>query len=226
VGEESRVSLPLAEELALLSMENPTRLATIQSPMGYFAFAGAVIIDLHLLGRLADVGRGLVVVDATATGDETLDDVLGWIAGDAKPWTAERWVRRLDQRLRLEGCMERVLDHLVARGIVRCEKVRMLLLFRMPTYLVADEGPLLDLMERIRQVGPGPVDPRMAALVGLARAAFRFNPATPTHRRQHLPRVPAPPPGTWVGTGRILAGTSTLPLVRAVLDEVTRATRD
>jgi hypothetical protein len=106
-------SIPLAEELLLLAYDDQTGKAT-GSRIGLdLGMAAAVLVDLALAGRIAYVDGFLTVNDPTPTGDPIADAVLARAAED-EPHTPSQWVQRLRHRLRT-----RVLDDLIARGVVR-----------------------------------------------------------------------------------------------------------
>src|SRR3954453_10963414 len=106
-------SIALAEELLLLAYDDQTGKAT-GSRIGLdLGMAAAVMVDLALAGRIAYVNGYLEVIDPTPVGDPIADTVLAKAATD-EPHTPAQWLQRLRHRLR-----NRVLEDLVARGVVR-----------------------------------------------------------------------------------------------------------
>jgi Golgi phosphoprotein 3 GPP34 len=106
-------SIALAEELLLLAYDDQTGKAT-GSRIGLdLGMSAAVLVDLALAGRIAYVNGYLTVIDPSPIGDPIADTVLAKAAQD-DPHTPAEWLQRLRHRLRI-----RVLEELVARGVVR-----------------------------------------------------------------------------------------------------------
>ena len=105
-------SLTLTEELVLMLLNEEN---------GYFhqvpgwhlncAVAGAALAELSLLSRIDTDIESLFLVDATETGDATLDPILKEIASEPDQHTAQYWVERLAPRA--ESVIESTLDRLV-----------------------------------------------------------------------------------------------------------------
>jgi hypothetical protein len=168
----------IADELLLLaySDEGSAEIGQHQLDLG---LGGAVLVELALAERF-DVRDGrIVVVDASPLGDPVLDDALRRVAGDKKERKVRDWVQKLSGKLR-----ERLLDDLVATGVLSREKDRVLGVFPRTRYPAA-HGVVApaeaDARHRLWAAldGADPVPPRTAALaalvqnVGLAGKVFK-----------------------------------------------------
>jgi Golgi phosphoprotein 3 len=164
-------TLTLAEELLLLMLEDAKGTvppaATQALPYG---LAGATLMELTLMGRLASDGEHLVVADATPTGDALLDEALAAIAGVSRPRESAHWVRALGTGLTQHR--ERLEERLVERGILHREEHRTLGVFPSPRYPMDDPRPEAESRQRIRAavLGASPPDARTETLISLAQA--------------------------------------------------------
>ena len=120
----------LAEEVALLLIDDISGKAVVDSTRLELALAGSVLLELAQSGRVDVAARGeqvkagrLVVRDPRPTGDPVLDEALRRIA-TTKPRTPETMLPLLQKGLRAE-----VFARLVKRGILRFEEKRALGIF-------------------------------------------------------------------------------------------------
>ncbi|MCK2241653.1 MULTISPECIES: GPP34 family phosphoprotein [unclassified Crossiella] len=113
----------LAEDLALLLLDDTGRFSPKRSAEGLFA--GALMFELAALDRLElfDEEHRLFVQDSTQTSDNLLNDTL------ARLGEAEGSIVRDALGLVAVGVLDRVMTRLVAAGLVREEKQRRRLLF-------------------------------------------------------------------------------------------------
>jgi hypothetical protein len=165
-------SIALAEELLLLAYDDQTGKAT-GSRIGLdLGMSAAVLVDLALAGRIAYRDGFLTVVDPSPIGDPIADTVLAKAAED-DPHTPAQWLQRLRHRLRI-----RVLEDLVARGIVRDVDETQLEYIHVHRYPVTDPAYEAEIRRRLAEAlitGAIP-DERTAALATLLTAA-RMEPA-------------------------------------------------
>jgi hypothetical protein len=132
------------------------------------ALAGAAILELALLGRLAVHGKKLTVTDPASTGDELLDEALGRIAAARRPRSVTHWVGALRIPFR-----DRLGERLVGRGVVAQRRTRLLGVFTRTRYPLRDLAVVEQLRQRVRAaaLGTSPVQTRMAYLLSLITAA-------------------------------------------------------
>jgi hypothetical protein len=163
----------LAEDLLLLLYDDETGKPITGSPGLDYALAGAVLIELTLLGKVDIAGDGeltkkgrLKVLDATPTGDALLDERLAILSGKAgsKP---QNLMGKLSKTLR-----DQVLARLAERGILQADKNRVLGLFpvtRWPAQDARHEAELRLALDNVLKLGAQP-DDRTGALVALLHA--------------------------------------------------------
>lgn len=161
----------LADELLLLAYSDEGD-AQLGSSSLNLSLAGSVLLELALAGKF-DVGDGkIVVTDATPTGDPVLDETLSAVANDKKARTPRDWISKLPG----DKLHERLLDDMVAAGMLNREKDKVLWVFprtRYPSATGVEPPQETDARQRLNAAldGPDPVDPRTSALAALVQAA-------------------------------------------------------
>ncbi|GIF50325.1 Golgi phosphoprotein 3 GPP34 [Asanoa ferruginea] len=162
-------TLTFADELALLTHDDEGANKMSALNFGY-GLGGALLVELALAERIEIADGRIVVVDPTPTGHPLVDDALAQIAGANRARKPKDWVSAL-----AKGLPDRVLDGLVAAGILTREDGKVLWVFSRTRYPSpgGQEPPAetavrarLDLAIR----SSGPIDPRTAALLALVRA--------------------------------------------------------
>jgi hypothetical protein len=155
----------LREEVFLLAHGDDGRL--IGAEPGISAgLAGATLVDLLLMGRVA-VGSGrLIVVDSAATGDAECDSTLAAIAANTEPTGPRAWVSWISA-----GAYERAVVGLEEAGVITRTVVRRLGLLTSSRCYPVDGDRLVRLRSRLRYAvhSSETPDPRTAALAGLVR---------------------------------------------------------
>ncbi|SBT49981.1 GOLPH3/VPS74 family protein [Micromonospora auratinigra] len=163
-------AVTLAAELALLSYDDAAGTNRLGTPKLDYGLAGAVLLELALAGRLAVTDGKVSVVDPAPVGSPLLDEALGRIAADDRRRRPKDWIVRLSKGLR-----ERVLDGLVADGVLRRDAGRVLGIVprtRYPSPTGAEPPVEADARQRLVGAvgGEGAVAPGTAALLALVRA--------------------------------------------------------
>lgn len=175
----------LPEDVMLLALDEAR--GTAPSSVGRrldYALRGALLLELATRGRLRLEGRDAVVIDASPTGDDLLDEALAALAGRTR--SVKHWVGSLQvPRLR-----RRVCERLVRSGALRREPRSFLGITFGARYPAADPAPRRELAEAIRSalLGSGPVDDATAARVALAHAAGEVPALVPRDRRRAAER--------------------------------------
>ena len=160
--------MSIAEEFLLLAYDDDGTPHTDGTRLDN-GLGGAILLELAL-GRRVDVeDKRVVVVDRAPTGDALADEALTRIEAD-KPRKPGYWVTKLSKQAR-----PRILEKLVAEGVLTVEKDKVLWVFPRTKYPSANgEPPAVeaDARDRIRAavLGDGPVEPRTAALCALVAA--------------------------------------------------------
>lgn len=163
----------IAEDLLLLLYDDETGKPITGSPGLDYALAGAVLIELTLLGKLDITGPGdpgkagrLKIVDDLPTGDAILDERLAYVAG--KPGKRPKdQVVRLSKHLR-----DQLLARLDERGVLQAAEGNVLGLFpvtRWPAKDARHEAEVRAGLDSALRVGTTP-DQRVGALIALLSA--------------------------------------------------------
>ena len=159
----------LATDLLLLALDDERGTVLPEAGIGLdYGLAGAVVMELALLGRLVVDGER-VSATGTATDDPLLDDALRMIAATPGK-TLSHWVRHLPGEM--NGLRQRLLDRLVAKGTLARRDQRVLLLFHRNVYPERDARVEHDIRARLDGVllhGQSP-DAATACLIHLAAA--------------------------------------------------------
>jgi hypothetical protein len=154
----------LAEDLALLALDDSTGKAMVDRTCFDYGLAGAVLSELAVAGRVDVAGARLVAVDSTPLGDPLLDPALVRIAAEPHLRKPEWWVGQL-----AKGLHGHVVDRLVAVGAVRREETRILHRTRYPTDDRSREHQVRRRLAAVVLTGAEP-DDRTAALTALVGA--------------------------------------------------------
>ncbi|WP_432940250.1 GOLPH3/VPS74 family protein [Kribbella sp. CA-253562] len=163
----------IAEDLLLLLYDDESGKPLAGSPGLDYALAGAVVVELTLLGKVDISGEGedvkpgrLKVLDASPTGDPLLDERLAMLAEKTgkKPKDV---MGKLSKKLR-----DPLLRRLAERGILEESEGRVLGLFpvtRWPAKDAQHEGDVRAALENVLKLGTRP-DERIGALIALLSA--------------------------------------------------------
>jgi hypothetical protein len=187
----------IAEDLVLLLLDPDNGRAVVESMSLDRAIGGALLLDLAARERITADGDGakarLSVVDASPTGDKLLDEAVSRLTGPAL--RAQKAVERLARRTRTP-----VLERLVARGLVRRERSRLLGILpitRWPSTSSAGR----ELRARVAAVlrdGAQP-DQHVALLISLVHAVKAEHKVVAGPRKQLRARAAEVAAGEWAG---------------------------
>ncbi len=131
---------------------------------------GAVLLELALAGRVDVKDKKVVVTDRQPLGDPLLDDALARVTAEERGRRPGHWVTRFAKDTR-----PRVLDRLVANGVLTTEKDRVLWVFprtKYPSAQGVEPAVETEARQRMRAalLTGGAVEPRTAALCSLVAA--------------------------------------------------------
>ncbi|MFF5084728.1 GPP34 family phosphoprotein [Actinoplanes sp. NPDC000266] len=159
----------LAEEFLLLAYDDDGTPLTDGTHLDN-GLGGAVLLELALAGRVDIADKKVVVLDGAPTGDAILDSALGRLRAEERGRRPGHWVTKFSKDTR-----PRVLDRLVADGVLTVEKDKVLWVFPRTRYPAANGvEPVAETEARQRMqaavAGAGAVDPRTAALCALVAA--------------------------------------------------------
>nr|WP_246401531.1 GPP34 family phosphoprotein [Jiangella mangrovi] len=181
----------IAEDLLLLSYDDESGKATFDGTRLEYSLAGALLLELSMLGKVDVAGEGeavkrdrLVVRDASPVGDDVLDHALTELSDDEgkKPKNVLGQLRK--------GTRDRLLRRLADRGLLREEEGRVLGIFPTTRWPAADATHEAGVRQRLHDVlvtGLEP-DPRTAALVSLLLAVDGVNKVVPSDDRRAVKR--------------------------------------
>lgn len=164
--------LTMPEEILLLLLDDETgKPVGLPGPAGDLALAGAVLMELALAGRIDSDLDALVVVDRAPVGEAVADAVLAQLAAARGTRTSGAWIQEIAKGA--ATLRAQVLEHLVARGVLRRIEDRFLWVFPERRYPKADgRDETEEVRRRLRGVllNDDIPDPRDSLLIGLARA--------------------------------------------------------
>jgi Golgi phosphoprotein 3 GPP34 len=155
----------LGEDLILLAVRPNGTLGA--APRLRFGLSGSELVRLAAARRV-DIVRGRIgILDAAPTGDALLDEALRSMGGGWHQPTAKAWVARSRQ-----GLVERYLERMAAAGAIASESGKVLGIFPVTRWRVADTARLSQVRARLDAVASGSdsTDAAQAALAGLAYA--------------------------------------------------------
>ncbi|MFI6103659.1 GPP34 family phosphoprotein [Streptomyces sp. NPDC051310] len=195
------MAVTLAEEIALLSLDDESGAAKERSSAGW-AVAGGILLELVLAERLTVADGRLTVADATPTGTALLDGRLAKL----DEWTRRNGRRKVVDWLTKDQstAVRATVESLCERGLVTEERHRALGLFPVRRYPEADGSVERELRERLASVvleGTEP-DDRTSGLIALLHAAKLHRLAFPElPRKQVRTRMAEIGEGQWAGDG-------------------------
>lgn len=161
--------LTMLEEVVLLAVDERTgNLRSAREFSTSYALVGAVFFDLALARKIDTDTETIEIIDRTPTGNATLDRVLAEMAAKPGLTTVREWIEHIfHQRGDLEG---EALASLIAQGILRHEKSKLLWIIDIERFPLVDNVPQKHVRERLQQaiLTDGIPDTRDIMLVSLA----------------------------------------------------------
>ena len=132
--------LSMLEEVVLLAVDEQSGgLRSTREFATSYALVGAVFFDLALARKIDTDTEEIQIIDTTPTGDETLDRVLADMAKRPDLKTVKEWIEEIFHRKDdLEG---EALKSLIARGVLRHEKSKLLWIIDVERFPVVDDKP-------------------------------------------------------------------------------------
>jgi hypothetical protein len=132
--------LSMLEEVVLLAVDESTGgLRSTREFATSYALVGAVFFDLALARKIDTDTEAIEIIDTQATGDGTLDRVLAHMASRPELNTVKEWIEEIFHRKDdLEG---EALRSLIARGVLRHEKSKLLWIIDVERFPLVDDQP-------------------------------------------------------------------------------------
>lgn len=141
--------LTIAEEFLLLALDDEKGVVCNQPFMGLeFGLAGAVLMELSILGRIKADKEHLSLIDDSKTGNEIFDDALSMIKETDEE--AKYWVWKLG--IHIQEIKDYFIGHLIEMGVLEKKEQNILWIYRRKCYPLIDEKVELEVKERIRAV--------------------------------------------------------------------------
>ncbi len=163
--------LTLLEEVVLLAVDETSgKMKSVREYGTSYALAGAVLFDLELARRIDTDTESIMVLDTTPTGSAPHDRLLAEIATRQDITTVRQWVEEIFRRSDdLEGD---ALNALIARGILRHEKRKLLWIIDVERFPTVDNKPQQFVKLRLAEaiLSDSIPDTRDIMLVSLAEA--------------------------------------------------------
>ena len=171
------VRLTLPEELVLFALDDESGklVEALGGPASLnLAIAGAMLMELELRGRVDSDSNRLFAVNESPTGVALLDEVLGLIVSEPKQLSSEAWLNRLASNG--DAMRAQLISSLVARGILREERKRLLWVLTIRAYPPVSGREEQEVRARILELLEGDDIPEAhdALLVGLLHATGLF----------------------------------------------------
>ncbi|MBZ5575625.1 MAG: GPP34 family phosphoprotein [Acidobacteriia bacterium] len=161
--------LTMLEEVVLLAVDEKT--GTLRSTREFgtaYALVGAVFFDLALARKIDTDTEQIQILDASPTGNPTLDRVLTEMRGRPEVKTVRNWIEALFQsKDDLEG---QALASLIERGILLHEKTKRLWIIDVERFPLVNNQPQEHVKLRLTRaiLGDGIPETRDIMLVSLA----------------------------------------------------------
>jgi hypothetical protein len=142
--------LSMLEEVVLLAVDEKNGgLRSTREFATAYALVGAVFFDLALARRIDTDTESIQIVDATPTGNATLDRVLSDMAKRTDLKTVKEWIEEIFHRKDdLEG---EALQSLIAQGILRHEKSKLLWIIDVERFPLVNNKPQQHVKLRLAQ---------------------------------------------------------------------------
>lgn len=205
-------ALILPEHLLLLAMRDDKGTVVHGGALALpYGLNGALLLELSLRGRVRVEEGVLVEVSNAPTDDDILNEALQSLADCERDKTAEFWVARPDALVK--DLKNRLLDRLVARGILRREEHRILWLVPYSRFPELDGAPERDLRKQLNEVvvGGAEADEATALLIGLIHACGLAPEVFPDHEADEV-------------AAKLKAFAESSQIAKAIVDDVAAAT--
>jgi golgi phosphoprotein 3 len=140
--------LSMLEEVVLLAVDEKTGGLRSTREFGTaYALVGAVFFDLALARKIDTDTEDVHIIDTTPTGNATLDRVLVHMAARPDLKTVRNWIEEIfHRRDDLEGA---ALQSLIAQGILRHEKSKLLWIIDVERFPLVNNSPQQDVRIRL-----------------------------------------------------------------------------
>ncbi len=129
------MDLLLHEKLMLIALDKEKGMVTGSGTFLSYALSGALLAELLHQGRIAIEKKMVIVKDSTPTDNVLYDEVLAELNRSVKNRTLNYWIPKLLRTTR--PLLKRVGDNLQEKGLVRREDKKLLRIFPITKFYVA-----------------------------------------------------------------------------------------
>ena len=150
--------LTLVEEFELLSLDDETgaHLPLLPEALAY-GLAGAILADLEMAERIATGGKKVTLKNSAPTGNSLLDPWLERIAAESTIRPTSYWLSVLAyEKSIIESAS---IDHLVARGILKRKKKKILWVIGLRRYPTVNNEERVEVRTRLAHLIQGDDEP-------------------------------------------------------------------
>lgn len=161
------MELKLSEEFVLIALDDARGKFITDSISLHYGLAGALLLDLALLGRTELNGTSLVITDDSPVNDTVLESMMSMLRASAKTRTVKYWIRKAGTKGR--SLKNEVLAQLIEKKILVKEKDTFLWIFPVKKYMTQDFTPENIVKERLKKIvlNNEPADERSMLLLSL-----------------------------------------------------------
>jgi len=162
------VPLTFAEEIMLLLLdERSGKFIFVPQHSMNFVLSGAILMDLAILGKIDTDLEKLIVIDASPTGDDLLDQTLARLTMADEQHDARYWVEFCQRDSKF--VRQQALDRLCETGILELQENRVMWVFRSHRYPIRDGKAEKQVKLRIMSIlfSDEIPEPRDIAIIGL-----------------------------------------------------------
>jgi len=168
--------LSFAEEIFLFALDDregsikPLPVSALE-----YVLPGALLMELAFLNRIDTDLKSLQIADRQSTGNALLDDVLRQIGQKNEPQPIAYWLAHFAGQAK--QIQERVLEQLIAKGVLKIENKKILWVFKTRRYPMIDNREIKEVTARLRGLilSDEIPDPRDAVLISLVDACRLFD---------------------------------------------------
>ena len=167
------MQLTMPEEIILLLLDDKTgRPIGLPAPAGDYAVASAILMQLSLNGQIDTDLEKLMLTSDAPSGDAVLDEALAMIAANPGQRDSRHWIVEIGRKA--DHYRGMILEHLVAKGVLKKEEGRFLWVFADRRYPKANAGEadMTEVRARLRAVllSDDIPEPHDSLMIGLARS--------------------------------------------------------
>ena len=114
------MEINLIEKFILLAIDKKNGKFIIDTLSFNYGIAGAILLEMSELNKIAIQNKRLLVVDMKLTGCKVVDDCVKLIANSKKPRKTKYWINRLGNKL--SGFKKLILNDLYNKKIIKINK--------------------------------------------------------------------------------------------------------